>query len=342
MKSSNFYGLFVGLCASFLVATESHAQLGKLLGGGKDDNGGGLGGLLGGGKDDKGGGLGGLLGGGKDDNGGGLGGLLGGGKDDKGGGLGGLLGGGNSGGGLSNPMDLVSDALESGENTNLGPVGRYVLGRELAARMIGINKVVEDGDLRLDYLRLVTANLLQSSRVTANFKDPVVILFDAPDKINAFAAPGGFVFVTTGLLNFVENEDELAFVLAHEIAHIEMDHGLNAIRQNEGAKLFQSATGDMGMDGLFGDLLAWGENGYSKDLEQEADLRGGEIMASLGYDWQSGINVIKRLEEMTGHSHASGYPADRAAKLKAGAGGSPVSKALITKRKQRFDSVMSK
>ena len=91
MKSSNFCGLFVGLCASFLVATESYAQLGKLLGGGKDDNGGGLGGLLGGGKDDKGGGLGGLLGGGKDDNGGGLGGLL-----DNGG----------SGGGLSNPMDL--------------------------------------------------------------------------------------------------------------------------------------------------------------------------------------------------------------------------------------------
>ena len=327
MRFCNIYGLFLGLCASLLVATESHAQLGKLLGGGKDDNGGGLEGLLGGGKDDNGGGLGGLLGGGKDDN---------------GGGLGGLLGGGNSGGGLSNPMDLVGDVLEAGENTNLGPVGRYVLGRELAARMIGINEVIGDGDPRLDYLRILTLNLLRSSRVTATYKDPVVILFDAPDKINAFAAPGGFVFVTTGLLNFVEDEDELAFVLAHEIAHIEMDHGLNAIIQNEGAKLFQSATGDMGLDGLFGDLLSWGENGYSKDLEQEADLRGGEIMASLGYDWQSGVNVMKRLEETVGHSHASGYPADRAAKLKAGAGGSPVSKALFLKRKQRFDAVMSR
>jgi hypothetical protein len=327
MKWLNFCGLFLGLCASFLVATESHAQLGKLLGGGKDDGGGGLGGLLGGGKDDGGGGLGGLLGGG---------------KDDGGGGLGGLLDSGGSGGGLSNPMGLVGDVLESAENTNLGPVGRYVLGRELAARMIGINDVVEDGDPRLDYLRILTANLLRSSRVTASFKDPVVILFDAPDKINAFAAPGGFVFITTGLMNFLENEDELAFVLAHEIAHIEMDHGLNAIRQNEGSKLFQSATGDMGLDGLFGDLLSWGENGYSKDLEQEADLRGGEIVASLGYNWQSGVNVIKRLEEMTGHTHASGYPADRAAKLKVGAGGSPVSEALFLKRKQRFDEVMTK
>ena len=327
MRFWNICGLFLGLCASLLVATESHAQLGKLLGGGKDDSGGGLGGLLGGGKDDSGGGLGGLLGGG---------------KDDKGGGLGGLLGGGNSGGGLSNPMDLVGDVLEAGENTNLGPVGRYVLGRELAARMIGINEVIGDGDPRLDYLRILTLNLMRSSRVTATYKDPVVILFDAPDKINAFAAPGGFIFVTTGLLNFVEDEDELAFVLAHEIAHIEMDHGLNAIIQNEGAKLFQSATGDMGLDGLFGDLLSWGENGYSKDLEQEADLRGGEIMASLGYDWQSGVNVMKRLEETVGHSHASGYPADRAAKLKAGAGGSPVSEALFLKRKQRFDAVMSR
>ena len=52
MKWLNFWGLFLGLCASFLVTTESHAQLEKLLGGGKDDGGGGLGGLLGGGKDD--------------------------------------------------------------------------------------------------------------------------------------------------------------------------------------------------------------------------------------------------------------------------------------------------
>ena len=86
MKWLNFWGLFLGLCASFLVTTESHAQLGKLLGGGKDDGGGGLGGLL--------------------DNGG-------------------------SGGGLSNPMGLIGDALESAENTNLGPVGRYVLGLSL-------------------------------------------------------------------------------------------------------------------------------------------------------------------------------------------------------------------
>ena len=60
MKLRNFCGVVVGLCAYLLVATESHAQLGKLLGGGNNDNSGGLGGLLGGGKDDKGGGLGGL------------------------------------------------------------------------------------------------------------------------------------------------------------------------------------------------------------------------------------------------------------------------------------------
>ncbi len=44
------------------------------------------------------------------------------------------------------------------------------------------------------------------------------------------------MFVTTGMLKFLRNEDELAFVLAHEVAHIELDHGLNAIKQNEGCK----------------------------------------------------------------------------------------------------------
>lgn len=341
MIRSKTNSLIVGCFVLFMLASNADAQLGGLLGGGDNSNP--LGGILKGGGDGdsggSGGGLSGLLGGGNGDSGGGgLGGLLGGGNGDSGGGgLGGLLGGGDGdGGGLLGGGGLIGQTLKSAQNTNLGPVGRFVLGRELAARMLGNYELVDENDPRLTYLRNVVVNLLSASRLTKNYKDPVVVLLDEPDVVNAFAAPGGFVFVTTGMLAFVENEDELAFVLAHEIAHIEMDHGLNAIKQNEGAKLFQSATADMGGGGLFGELLAWGENGFSKDLEGEADLRGGQIAGSLGYDWKAGVKVIERLESITSRKHGSGYPDDRAAKLREGAGSSNVAADMFALRASRF------
>ena len=52
------------------------------------------------------------------------------------------------------------------------------------------------------------------------------------DEINAYAAPGGNVMVTTGLYRIIENEEQLAAVLAHEIAHITLKHGLSAIKQS--------------------------------------------------------------------------------------------------------------
>jgi len=345
MIRNKIFTPILGFLAMVVLASGAHAQLGGLLGGGDNSNP--LGGILKGGGNNNsggsGGGLGGLLGGGNSDSGGGLGGLLGGGNSDSGGGLGGLLGGGgDGGGGLSNPAGLIGQTLKSAQNTNLGPVGRYVLGRELAARMLGNYKVADENDPRLVYLRNVVVNLLSASRLTKNYRNPVVVLLDEPDVVNAFAAPGGFVFITTGMLDFVENEDELAFVLAHEIAHIEMDHGLNAIRQNEGAKLFKSATADMGVGGLFGELLAWGENGFSKDLEGEADLRGGQIAGSLGYDWKAGVKVIERLETITSRKHGSGYPDDRAAKLREGAGSSDVPAEGLAARTKRFAEAVGK
>jgi len=316
----------LGFLAILALASSAHAQLGGLLGGGEKSNP--LGGIL--------------KGGDKSGSGGGLGGLLGGGGGS--GGLGGLLGGGgkSGSGGLSNPTGLIGKTLKSAQNSNLGPVGRYVLGRELSARMLGNYKVVDENDLRLVYLRNVVVNLLNASRLTKNYKNPVVILLDEPGVVNAFATPGGFVFVTTGMLDFVKNEDELAFVLAHEIAHIEMDHGLNAIKQNEGAKLFKSATADMGVGGLFGGMLTWAENGFSKDLEGEADLRGGEIAGSLGYDWNAGVRVIERLETITSRKHGSGYPDDRASNLKKGARSSNVSANSLAARTKRFTKALGK
>lgn len=256
----------------------------------------------------------------------------------------------NSGESLDNDFDkdidnmfaTVKKAQESSKNTELGPMGRYILGRNLAARVLGAYNPVDPADPRLTYLRHVAISIMQASRRSTTFVDPVVILLDAPEVINAFAAPGGFIFVTTGMLKFLKNEDELAFVLAHEIAHIELDHGLNAIKQNEGAKVFAEATADENGEDPFAAFRNFAENGFSQSVEGEADTRGAQIAAGLGYDITQGIEVIRRLETVTGRKHGTGYPTNRQKRVRESASGVPVSAESVEIRKQRFHREINK
>ena len=238
-------------------------------------------------------------------------------------------------------MSVVQDMVESADNTNLGPVGRFALGRNLSARIVGGAKIVPPSDPRITYIRNVAITIMQSSHYGANYVDPIVILIDDPELINAFAAPGGFVFVTTGMLNFLKNEDELAFVLAHEIAHIEFDHGLSAIKQNEGSKLFSKGTKAMGMEEageMFGGFLDFAENGYSQDLEAEADMRGAELASALGYDVKAGMDVIRRLEKISDRKHATGYPEDRTRLLESAGHNHSKNPERVSLREKRYVS----
>ena len=243
---------------------------------------------------------------------------------------------------IDNMFATIKKAQESSKNTELGPMGRYILGRNLAARVLGAYNPVDPADPRLTYLRHVAISIMQASRRSTTFVDPVVILLDAPEVINAFAAPGGFIFVTTGMLKFLKNEDELAFVLAHEIAHIELDHGLNAIKQNEGAKIFAEATADKNGEDPFAAFRNFAENGFSQSVEGEADIRGAQIAAELGYDIIQGIEVIRRLETVTARKHGTGYPANRQKRLRESASGVPVSAESVEIRKRRYQREINK
>ena len=108
------------------------------------------------------------------------------------------------------------------------------------------------------------------------------------DQINAFAAPGGFVYFYTGLLNMMENEAELAAVMAHEISHVVARHGAKRLQAAMGVSLayelvfgenssqtLQTAVG-VGMSLLFA--------GYSRENEREADDFAVTYMIRAGYD----------------------------------------------------------
>jgi predicted Zn-dependent protease len=123
--------------------------------------------------------------------------------------------------------------------------------------------------------------------------DYQVKLVDAPE-INAFALPGGFVYVNRGLVEAVRSEGELAGVLAHEIAHVALRHGTRQATKATGAQVGLSVlqrilgkndnetgkiVGVVGGIGLNAAFLKFG-----RDDEREADRVGAEIMAKAGYD----------------------------------------------------------
>lgn len=149
----------------------------------------------------------------------------------------------------------------------------------------------------------------------------------AASMVNAFAGPGGYVYVTTGLLDQLENRDELAAVLAHEIGHICARHQVrayhNARRAQIGITLVDLAgiflaglpLGSIG-SGLAGDLArAIGYmatmvvyQGYSRTYEYQADRLGVRYSYRAGYDHRSFIAVFNKFlkleeEEKTGKSY---------------------------------------
>ncbi|MBA3012423.1 MAG: M48 family metallopeptidase [Proteobacteria bacterium] len=131
------------------------------------------------------------------------------------------------------------------------------------------------------------------------------------DEINAFAAPGGFIFVTRGLVRCCKDEDALAAVLAHEIGHVQEKHGLRAIKQSR----ITSALTTIGLEGAkqFGgkELAAltqtFGEsitditqtlivNGYSRTLESQADLAAADILTRVGYSPQGLLEMLTQMQ----------------------------------------------
>lgn len=131
-------------------------------------------------------------------------------------------------------------------------------------------------------------DVLQDDRFTFRF-----FVVDDPSP-NAFALPGGFVFVTRGLLPLLQTEDELAGVMAHEIIHVTERHGVRRSRRGLFGALLQAPGQIVGglVDPSVGALInapIAGANklvlaSYSRDQEREADTKGIALLANAGYD----------------------------------------------------------
>ena len=155
------------------------------------------------------------------------------------------------------------------------------------------------------YINLVGKTVAEvSDRPTLNYHFAIL----NSQEQNAFAAPGGYIFITVGLLKTLKNEAELAGVLAHEIAHVTQKHMLDAIRRGAlmGSVSELSLTAMKQDPALFSnvidemtDLLF--TKGLDKDKEFEADVVGVEYAYRAGYNPQGLEDYLQTLAKEEGH-----------------------------------------
>ncbi|MBW7834037.1 MAG: M48 family metalloprotease [Simplicispira suum] len=183
--------------------------------------------------------------------------------------------------------DLISLLTRSTET--IDEASEIKIGRQLAAVLLGSKPLHPDARLQAYVNRLGRWISLQSER--PNLPWTFVVLDD--NGYNAFAAPGGYVFVTKGLIDRCADESELAGILAHEITHVTQRHHLQAMRKTAQSGLLTQLVASQIKTNAVGNLvasqvLALGRNLYARGLDQgdefEADRRGVALAASSGFD----------------------------------------------------------
>ena len=128
-------------------------------------------------------------------------------------------------------------------------------------------------------------------------------IVDTPD-FNAFAVPGGFVYVHRGLLERVNSEDELASVIGHEIAHISARHSASQISKSQllNIGLIAVSVATEGSIDSYGNLMDLGSilafSKFSRDDEREADEFGLQYMSDAGYNPKASIDVMEEIQDI--------------------------------------------
>ena len=188
--------------------------------------------------------------------------------------------------------------------------------------------------------KVLTAVALHTHRpITYTGRYAVVVVED--ETPNAYAGAGGVFYMATSMLSLVKDEDELAFLLAHELAHVELDHSFSVLSDRAFAELAAKQL-NMDISGIW--------NKETKQArwvmrEEEADKRALELMALAGYNPSAGVRMAKTINSVLGKSvYHGGLTADTSRKSRM----KKIAKNLryrdsggIELRKKRFEQTMS-
>jgi len=192
---------------------------------------------------------------------------------------------------------------------DITPEQEYYIGRTVGAMILQkyppYNNPAADG-----YVNVMGQMLAQASDCPETYGGYHFLIQDS-DEINAFAAPGGFIFLTRGMLRCCPQEDAVAAVLAHEIGHVQYKHGLRAIKQSrvtsaltslaiKGTKKYgheDLAKLTEAFEGSISDITkTLIVNGYSRSFENQADLAAITILQRTGYNPNGLVMMLDQMK----------------------------------------------
>jgi len=185
-----------------------------------------------------------------------------------------------------------------GKGVNFYSIEKEIaMGKKYAQEIERQAKLVDDPVVS-EYVNRLGQNLVRNSDV----KIPVSIKVIDSDEVNAFALPGGFFYVNTGLLLRAETEAELAGVMAHEIAHIAARHGTRQATRGQIVNLasipliFVGGWAGYGIRQAASVLIPMGFLKFSRAFEKEADLLGIQYLYKAGYDPTAFVDFFEKLQ----------------------------------------------
>jgi predicted Zn-dependent protease len=203
------------------------------------------------------------------------------------------------------------DNIEAIGNRNVGKTGpgdwysleqEQQMGKKYAQLVDRNTKLLKD-PLTTEYVNRLAQHIVRNS----DAKVPFIVKVIDSDDINAFALPGGYLYVNTGLILAAEDEAELAGVMSHEIAHVAARH---ATRQMTRATMFDLASlplifvgGGVGaaIQSTMSFVKPLGMTKFTRSFETEADYLGVQYLYKAGYDPQSLVSFFERVSAMEKH-----------------------------------------
>ena len=219
----------------------------------------------------------------------------------------------------------ITKSAEAVEKTfqDITPEQEYYIGRSVAATVLVTYKPYDSAKAN-EYLNQLGQTLSQFGTKPETFGGYHFVLLNT-EEINAFSAPGGLVMISRGMVRLCKNEDELAAVLAHEIGHVENQHGLRAIKKGRLTSALTTLALEAGKNLGGSDLAQLTEafsgsitditgtmmnSGYARTTEFQADKSAVAIMKNCGYDPAALVGMLQEMQKRWvpngpgfGHTH---------------------------------------
>ena len=197
-----------------------------------------------------------------------------------------------------NPDDIGNRDVGKGLNW-YSMEKEIALGKGLAQEVERQAKIIDDPVIA-EYVNRVGQNLVRNS----DAKVPFTIKVIDTEEVNAFALPGGFFFVNSGLILKADTEAELAGVMAHEIAHVAARHGTRQATRGQVMQLatipliFMGGWAGYGIQEAASVLIPIGFLQFSQSFEREADMLGLQYMYKTGYDPEAFVDFFEKIESL--------------------------------------------